>query len=225
MSMKFTTEVKEDLEIHINAATNLTIYFTDEDNDTGRIEVSDLETLINRLDEFVVYDFEEEAEDDDDNDGCCTCSACGKRFCPAEEEEEEEEEKAQADERYRHIPQGYPIEIAHLEHKLQTILKIDKDGFVQAHIPSHPLADENGYYPLHRFFLENHLVAKGQYRYLLQDKPGEDFYLDPDVPVVFLNGKKTTFTIGNLALLPPELESQDIIQRLIANDLLTTDLE
>lgn len=202
----------DEVTVYMTPETNLTIKFTDEFGDSGQLNI-DLEDVLDSLEYLVDYDEDEEVPnneetvdddaDDDAEDGCnltvtrggCTCTNCGSSFS---------------------LPNNF-------SERVKSHYRLNRDGFMEVLTPDHPLSDTDGYYPLHRIILEKHLLGSKQYQYMLQDLPGRPFYLDPEIPVVFIDGDKKNVNINNLALLPPELEDNEIIARCLRLNMICLD--
>lgn len=185
---------------------NLKIRFRDEDGDEGTIYIPNLTALLENLDEFVVYDFEEDGDEDDakpTTTTTCSCKQCACRGLSTEPNLEPNLE-----------PKPKP-----------KMLIVDEDGFLLSYVPEHPDASSTGYYPTHRLVLESYLRDKNQYTYLVKHPtkaPGK-WYLDPDTPVVFLDGDKKNIQVSNLAIIPEELSDEDIIERLVKLNRIVVD--
>lgn len=186
--------------------TNLKIRFCDEDGDVGTITVPGLDTLLEYLDEFVMYDFEEE------------------NMRALEEEEEEKEEEKEEESRYATEKRyectcktcSCKMDVKPEAPTLKPII-VDSDGFLLSYVPNHPEADVTGYYPTHRLVLESYLKSKNQYAHLVTHPthPSGKWYIDPYTPVVFLDGDKKNIQVSNLAIIPEELNNADVISRLV----------
>ncbi len=222
--------------LKMNPGTEVTLEYEDEyDNIRWTYKFKDADDLNCLLEDMAeddvdlrIYNIDFTKEFLDDSTETETIESEPEQEQAKEQDQEPEQEQGRV--YIHHTPENHfaflmehntfdPNSSVHIMHLLSHFPhKIDERGMISIRIPRHPAA-KDGYYPLHRFVMELHLLKKNIVKNLKYDPETELYYLPKSTPVIFLDGDFNNCAVSNLALIPETYRVDDSVFKWLSNFL------